>query len=215
MSVNDKQAVECCIQDGDLSKLLRLPQNLDDFSEACIIKSVDWILQLNEQQIEEGTKDLQEADIEAGVPWAQHSVKSPFTNRKCFILNGMMSRKFSPQFLQEEVRAMSFDSVLILIQYLQFLLMWSSVQEDDQPIPSLEQVIHWLNALIDSHFQQLKLAEDADEVIVSLHQQITHMAHWQQECKALQGMLAELNRKFEEQQKSTKIGDYCIEVISF
>ncbi|CAL1527393.1 unnamed protein product [Lymnaea stagnalis] len=216
MAVNDRQAVESCIEKGDLCKLLRLPEVLDDFSEASIIKSIEWLLKVDEKHIEKASKNVQYNDISKGVPWLGEDVDAPFTDKKCYALNVMLGQKFSPQFLQEEARSMSFDSVLILIKYLQFLLTWlPSVEEQSQCLPTLEQIIDWLDALVDGHFQQLKLAEDANSILESLHQQVTVMANWQLESKTLQGTLSELNRRFEEQQKNMKMGDYCIEVISF
>ncbi|GFR74325.1 nucleolar protein 11-like [Elysia marginata] len=212
-----KQLVSECIDDGNLHKLLRLPNTLDDFPEACIIQSVEYIIKCEEDRIEKALSDVSETELAQSTPWRKEDIESPHSAKKCFALNMMLSQKFSPQFLQEAARGMSFDCVLIITKYLQFLLSWSPpVPEENPCLPPLEQVIDWLNALVDSHFQQLKLAEDARELIGSLQEKITVMTQWQSESKALLGTLAEVRRQFEEQQRSNqKMGDYCIEVISF
>ncbi|RUS89707.1 hypothetical protein EGW08_002525 [Elysia chlorotica] len=206
-----------CIEDGDLHRLLRLPETLDDFPETSIVKSVEYIIKCKEDKIEGAVSDVSKSDLMQSTPWTKEDTDSPLSVNKCYALNVMLSQKFSPQFLQEAARAMSFDSALIIAKYLHFLLSWSPpVPEENPSLPPLEQVIDWLNAIVDSHFQQLKLAEDARDIIISLQEQITLMTQWQSESKALLGTLAEVSRQFEEQQRSNKkMGDYCIEVISF
>ena len=44
LSRNDVKQVEKCIEDGELCKLLRLPDELDDFSEVSIIKSIEFFI---------------------------------------------------------------------------------------------------------------------------------------------------------------------------
>ncbi|KAK3796469.1 hypothetical protein RRG08_009246 [Elysia crispata] len=207
-----EELVAECIEDGDVDRLLRLPQALDDFPEASIVKSVEYLIKCEEDKI-----DALNVDLAQSTPWKKEDVDSPLSIKKCYALNLMLSQKFSPQFLQEAARAMSFDCVLIMAKYLHFLLSWSPpVPEENPSLPPLEQVIDWLNALVDSHFQQLKLAEDAKDIISSLQDQVTLMTQWQSESKTLLGTLAEVSRQFEEQQRSNKkMGDYCIEVISF
>ena len=39
------------------------------------------------------------------------------------------------------------------------------------------QIIDWLSALLDSHVQQLRLAEDAVDVILPLYDQVTAMVN--------------------------------------
>ncbi|KAH9519825.1 hypothetical protein Btru_070993 [Bulinus truncatus] len=82
-------------------------------------------------------------------------------------------------------------------------------------LSSLEQIIDWLNVLVDSHFQQFRLADDAADAVNSLYEQVLVIACCQLESLSLQGSLAELNRLFEEKQKNLKMGVYCILVISF
>uniref|UniRef100_A0A0B7A1V3 Nucleolar protein 11 C-terminal domain-containing protein n=1 Tax=Arion vulgaris TaxID=1028688 RepID=A0A0B7A1V3_9EUPU len=216
MAVNDRRIVEDCIEKGNISKLLHLPEVLDDFSEASIVKSIEYFLKLDADKLTLATEDLPQTDVIKGVPWVQEGVESPFSDRKCYVLNVMLCQRFSPQFLQEEARLMSFDCVLSLTKYLHFLLSWTpTVPDPDRCVPSLEQIVDWLNALLDGHFQQLKLAEDASSIIESLQKQVDLMTKGQMEFKTLQGTLCELNRQFEKQQRNTKVGDYCIEVIVF
>ncbi|CAG5115655.1 unnamed protein product [Candidula unifasciata] len=218
MAVNDRQIVDKFIEDGDFERLLQLPETLDDFTESSIVKCVVYFLKSSDEVLEAATKHVPETEISTHVPWVKESMQSPFTDKRCYVLNVMLCQKFSPHFLQEEARLMPFDCVLSLAKYFHFLLSWVPTDPDcDSHVPSLEQIIDWLNALLDGHFQQLKLAEDSTAVIESLQEQVTLMTKWQIESKALQGTLLELNRLFEkqQQQRSTKMGDYCIEVISF
>ncbi|XP_005093880.1 nucleolar protein 11 isoform X2 [Aplysia californica] len=216
MAVNDLQHVEKCIEDGALSKLLQLPSTLDDFSEASLIRSMGFFLKASEKQIVLATKDLSNDAIQKNLSWTKNKSSSPFSNRRCYAINIMLKQRFSPQFLQEAARSLPFDCVLSLIKYLHTVLLWlPAVPNKNESAPSLEHIIDWLNALLDSHVQQLKLAEDATEVVQTLYEQVTLMTKWQLETKALLGALAELNRQVEEQQRNTKMGNYCIEVISF
>ncbi|KAI8794914.1 nucleolar protein 11 [Biomphalaria glabrata] len=216
MAVNDKAIVERCIEEQDLSRLLKLPDVLDDFSEASLVKSLQWILRVDEKLIDDATKEITSAEIKKRLSWSDENTEAPFSDRKCYVINLMLCQKFTPQFLQEEARSLSFDAVLTLTKYIQFLLCWLPVLEKpNRFVPSYEQIIDWLNVFVDSHFQQLKLSEDAAAVVNSLYDQVVVMAKWQLDSRMLYGTLAELNRQFEEKQRNVKMGDYCIEVISF
>ncbi|BFZ03103.1 hypothetical protein BsWGS_06142 [Bradybaena similaris] len=218
MAVNDRQIVEKCIEDGDIKRLLQLPETLDDFSEASIIKCVEYFLKSSDETLETATKHVSDSDISKSVPWVKNNMQAPFSDRRCYILNAMLSQRFSPEFLQEEAKLMPFDCVLGLAKYFNFLLTWMPVVPDsDILVPSLEQIIEWLTALIDGHFQQLKLADDAIPIVDALLEQVSVMTRWQTESLTLQGTLSELNRLFEkqQQQRNTKVGDYCIEIITF
>ncbi|GFN78307.1 nucleolar protein 11-like [Plakobranchus ocellatus] len=170
-----------------------------------------------ENEIERATEHMSDSDLLQSRPWTKEGIEPPLSPRKCFALNLMLSQRFSSQFLQEEARGLSFDSVLTIAKYLHFLLSWSPpVPEENTSLPPLELVIEWLNVLLDSHFQQIRLAEDAKDIISSLEEKVAHMTKWQSESKALLGTLAEVSRQFEERQKNNnKMGDYCIEVVSF
>ena len=43
---------------------------------------------------------------------------------------------------------------------------------------SPHQIIDWLSALLDSHVQQLKLADDAGDVVTALHAQVNLMVRF-------------------------------------
>jgi len=216
MAVNDVKQVVKCIEDGELCKLLRLPDELDDFSEVSIIKSIEFFIKASEKQVVSATQEVSSDAVRDGLAWAKDNSSTAFTDRRCFIVNKLLKQRFSVQFLQEAARSLPFDCVLSLIQHLHSLLaLTPAVPEPQDSLPTLDQIIDWLSALLDSHVQQLKLADDAGDVVQALHAQVNLMTQWQLEAKSLLGALAELKRQAEEQQRSTKVGNYCIEVISF
>jgi len=216
MAVNDIQQVEKCIEDGNLSKLFQLPSELDDFSEISIIKTMEFFMKASEKQIVSATQEVSNDAVKESLSWSKNNVSTTLSDRRCYVLNAILKQRFSVQYLQEAARFLSFDNVLALIKYLHSLLIWiPALTENKTSYPSLDQIIDWLSALLDSHVQQLRLAEDAVDVILPLYDQVTAMTKWQLETRSLLGALAELNRQAKEKQRNTKVGNYCIEVITF
>lgn len=189
------------IKHGETHLLVLTLQYLSDIPESCLCKTLQFILSSED-------KDL---------PQRNNSTESledcPLSLSKLYYINQILQMPFNDVFLVECIRTLSFKNVLVLLEYLYYLL--NKGPDDIEDIvnnPSLPQVVDWICCLLDGHFTQLIISPDARVVLVNLHSIVQSQVEFYDDLLSLDALLQQLKTKCDIPQNKM-VGQYCIEVL--
>ena len=117
------------------------------------------------------------------------------------------------RFLVECIRILSFTNVLMLVEYLYYLLT-KGPDEIEEVVnnPKLTQVVDWLCGVLDGHFTQLIISPDARVVLVNLHSIVESQVKFYDDLLSLDVLLQQLKSRCAIPQNKM-VGQYCIEVL--
>ncbi|KAJ8319496.1 hypothetical protein KUTeg_004587 [Tegillarca granosa] len=176
---------------------------ISEIPEACLCK----ILQLylgSDSRIEKMDSDKIEDRV------------SPLNQDKADLINQVLITPYNDVFIIGCLRKLTFKDVLLLLEYLSYLLEDDYEHETEDPDscvkPSLLQVVDWLCVLIDAHITQLIISPDARIILLKLHSVVESLVEFYDDLRTLDALLQQLKVKSAISQKP-KVGQYCIEVL--
>ncbi|VDI05098.1 rabphilin-3A [Mytilus galloprovincialis] len=192
---------DALIKHKETGLLKNILEYISNIPESCLCKMLDYILSLEE-------KDLDEQQN------GQSTVEGcPLSSSKMYFINQILHMAFNDVFLVECVGMLSFKNVLVLLEYLYFLLNIGPEQIEDIPNnPSLGQVVDWLCCILDGHFTQLIISPDARGVLVHLHSIVESQVEFYDQLVSLDALLQQLKSRCAIP-TNKMVGQYCIEVL--
>ncbi|XP_055509742.1 nucleolar protein 11-like [Leucoraja erinacea] len=136
----------------------------------------------------------------------------PVGPKKAALLNEILLSSYSETFLLPPLKDLSAPQVMLFLQYLQYLYLKqcqtvNTVLPGDR-IPTVSQVLDWINLLLDAHFMVLVMMSEAHGLLDHFNRFIRSQVRFYSELNKIEGSLQKLH-----QLQPQNDGLYSIEVI--
>ncbi|XP_028674726.1 nucleolar protein 11-like [Erpetoichthys calabaricus] len=145
--------------------------------------------------------------------WMDINLPCPVSLKKAALLNDVLQITYTENFLLPNLKDLSVQQVLLLLQYLWFLYIRCVHGTCNLPPgfngPSVNQILDWVSLLLDAHFTVLVLTPQAKHLLLQLHKFVRCQVKFFSELSKIEGSLQQLHRI----KKSSENSLYSIEVL--
>ncbi|XP_069785852.1 nucleolar protein 11-like [Narcine bancroftii] len=136
----------------------------------------------------------------------------PVGLKKAALLNEILLSSYSETFLLPPLKDLAIPQVILFLQYLQFLYVKQcktiNAVLPGERIPTVSQVLDWINLLLDAHFTMLVMTSDAHGFLHHLNKFIRSQVRFYSALNKIDGSLQKLHELTPQND-----GLYSIEVI--
>ncbi|XP_071964962.1 nucleolar protein 11-like [Antedon mediterranea] len=170
-------------------------KNMSDVPEDVIVRSLQLFLRSHK-------------GYETGL---QNEIANPLNEDLAQLINTILKCQCNDVFLAESLKHLDIGEVLVLVEYLYYLL--STVENKEEV--KVECVIDWICLLLDSHYTSLVISNKAKTLLLQLHTVVETQVQYFRQLNSLQGLLHTMLKSNKETYANSRKSNqlYSIETI--
>lgn len=194
-------------QEKNLGVLKQMVHYFIDIPESCLVKVIQFVINLDSNSFKNSTQST-----------ANNFPQSLQPLERTEFLDLLLTKSFNETLLLSHLRStFTLDEVLVLLQYIYFLLSEGCCLPSHNFIETESKLIEWSCVLLDANYQKFLLSRDSkiSEVLVSLKNQVKEELSCSNDMRQVATLLNEIKNQ-KTIQKIIHMGssDYSIEDFS-
>ncbi|XP_018089371.1 nucleolar protein 11 L homeolog isoform X2 [Xenopus laevis] len=134
--------------------------------------------------------------IAESLPQTVQMATCPMSNKRAVLVNSVLMSPYSESFLLPHLKDMSGDQVMFFLRYLQYLYQICNenitVSLPGKQVPTVSQIMDWMNLLLDAHFATVVMLSEAKSLLNKIQKTVKSQLKFYSELNKIEGCLAEL-----------------------